>query len=402
MGLLTAVRRCRLQRPPRLQNVIYGAAYHGLAGADTTLPASSIPRYRIDVRSDTMTRPSQDMYKAMFEAPVGDDVFCEDPSVRELELHMCDITGKEAALFCSTATMANQLAAVCHLGKLESVVLDGRNHMMISETGGLGFHSRTLPNPIRVKEPLGQSVHVTVQDIEEHLIPPDVHYVSTSLVCVENTLHGSVLPWENLKNISKLCKDRGLKLHMDGARLWNASAKTGKSLQEYCDQVTSTSLCFSKGMGAPMGAILVGPRDFIDMARHYRKLFGGGMRQIGIMAAACKHAVNHHFPNDMHADHEKAALLGKAFDDRGIGLERPVETNMVWLNTKVANEPKIEDLSVLSDHFAKEGIAFAATDRETARLVMHRDISLDGVHDFVACLDRFLTSHSDTKNFAAK
>lgn len=238
-----------------------------------------------DLRSDTFTKPSAEMLSAMVASKVGDDVYGEDPTVLELERKIADMCGKPAALFCCSSTMSNQLAIRAHLSQPPSSLICHQNaHVFQYEAGGAAFHSQAHSIAIAPHA----SYNLTRKDIEPRLVLDSYlgHCPVTQLICLENTLAGVVMPLEDIKDIYALSQQHQIKVHMDGSRLWNASMASGISLAEYSESVDSLNLCLSKGMGCPVGAMLVGSQAFIDRARILRKLFGGGWRQAGVLAAA--------------------------------------------------------------------------------------------------------------------
>ena len=250
----------------------------------------------VDLRSDTITQPTPAMRQAMTEAIVGDDVFGDDPTVRALEEATADLLGKEAALFVPSGTMANQLAIRCHTQPGDEILLDGNAHIYWYEAGGSaalsGVICRVLP---------GKRGIFSGEDVRVALRPLDVHFPPTRLLCAENTHNrggGSIWPIEQLRQVCQIAQEAGLQTHLDGARLWNASIATGIAESEYTKGFDSVSVCFSKGLGAPIGSVLAGSQTFVARARRFRKQFGGGMRQVGIMAAGALYGLKHRTPGD--------------------------------------------------------------------------------------------------------
>ncbi|KAL2919147.1 Threonine aldolase [Polyrhizophydium stewartii] len=357
------------------------------------------PQAFADVRSDTVTRPSPDMLQAMIAAPVGDDVFGEDPTINELERTVARLAGKEAALFCASGTMSNQVAIRSHLTQPPySVLCDARAHVLNHEAGGIAFHCGAAVVAVPPREHTG---HLTAALVKRHLITStDIHTTPTRLVCLENTLNGSVMPIDDIRAISEFVRGKGIPIHLDGARLWNASAATGISIKDYCSHFDSVSLCFSKGgfntplcsqpgqcLGAPVGSVLVGSTEFIAKARHFRKLYGGAMRQAGILAAACLYALDHYFPT-LSEVHANARYFGDALVALGFGLDRPVETNMVWLDTA--------PLGLVADDVAKVLLkarirAFGGEDT-VMRIVLHHQVSREDLERAVAELTVYVAT----------
>jgi threonine aldolase len=281
----------------------------------------------IDLRSDTFTKPTPEMLQHMFDAQVGDDVFGEDPSVNELEKLCTTIFGMEAALYCPTGTMTNQIAIKCHTQPGDEIICEKLSHVYIYEGGGIAFNSGC-----QVKAIEGSRGMITDADVLENINPDDVHKARTSLVCLENTANrggGSCYDFEEIVKIKKVCTEHNLKLHLDGARLFNAMVAKKENPLQYGQVFDSISICLSKGLGTPIGSVLLSKADFIAKARRVRKVFGGGMRQAGYMAAAGVYALhnNVHRLKEDHTNAKKIAeeLLKKDF----VGKMMPVETNIV-------------------------------------------------------------------------
>ena len=288
----------------------------------------------VDLRSDTLTKPTKAMREYMFQADVGDDVFAEDPSINELQEKMMELTGKEAALYVPSGTMANQIAVNTHTSPGNEVICEERCHIYNYEAGAPGMLSGVQLHPIP-----GQYGIIDLEDIENAIRPADHHYAQTALICLENTHNrwgGTVYPIDEIKKISKFAASHSIKLHLDGARLWNASIASGISLKEYASYFDSVSLCFSKGLGAPVGSILVGDRDFINNAHYYRKVYGGGMRQAGILAAGAIYAINNQWER-MIDDHARARKLAEAFNaHEGFVVNlKTVQTNIVIIDVSL-------------------------------------------------------------------
>jgi len=287
----------------------------------------------IDLRSDTITQPTPAMRAAMADAEVGDDVFGDDPTVKRLEACVADMLGKEAALFAPSGTMANQLAVRAHTESGDEILIDGNAHIYYYEAGGpaalSGVSCRCL-NGVRGI--------FTAADVEAALRPPDQHYPPTKLVCLENTHNrggGTIWPLERIREVADIARRQGLAMHLDGARLWNASVATGIPERDYAAHFDSVSVCFSKGLGAPIGSVLCGSRDFIQRARRFRKMFGGGMRQVGILAAGALYALEHQ-RSRLAEDHANARALAQGLARLpGIELDpATIETNIVFFNVK--------------------------------------------------------------------
>lgn len=287
----------------------------------------------IDLRSDTVTKPTPAMRQAMAGAEVGDDVLGDDPSVKELERRTAEILGKEAAVFVPSGTMANQVAIRCHTQPGDEMLLDAESHIFYYEAGGpaalSGVSCRLLPGVRGV---------FSAVDVRAALRPSNVHFPPTRLLAVENTHNrggGTVWPLERIQEVCGGARDAGMQTHLDGARLWNASASTGIPEAQYAAPFDSVSVCFSKGLGAPVGSALAGNMDLVERARHFRKMFGGGMRQAGIVAAGACHALDHHRKR-LVEDHANAMRLAEGLRDvPGIRVNPDeVETNMVYFDVE--------------------------------------------------------------------
>ncbi len=326
----------------------------------------------IDLRSDTITMPTQEMRQAMAGAEVGDDVFGEDPTVNRLEQRTAEILGKEAALYVTSGTMANQLAIRAHTEPGDEILVEANAHIYYYEAGAPAALSGVLCKCLA-----GQRGIFSAREAQAALRPENVHFAPTRLVCLENTHNrggGSVWPLERIAEIASLARDTGLKMHLDGARIWNASAASGIEEKKYAEHFDSVSVCFSKGLGAPVGSALAGTRDFIRRARRFRKQFGGGMRQAGIIAAGALFALENHRPR-LAEDHRHARLLAETLSELP-GLEidpATVETNMVLF--RVTRVPANQLVQKLND----AGVRVLAAGPETIRAVTHLMISDDDI-----------------------
>ena len=282
----------------------------------------------IDLRSDTVTKPSTQMRQAMANAEVGDDVFGDDPTVNLLQEKVADMLGKETSLFVPSGTMANLIAILTHTNPGDEVIMEKESHTFNYELGGAAALAGVQINPL-----IGDRGILEKEQIEHAIRMPDVHIPQTKLVCLENTHNrgsGAIYPLEKIWLISELAKDKGLKMHLDGARLFNASVASGIEVSEYAKYFDSLMFCFSKGLGAPVGSILAGTKEFIEKAHRYRKMLGGGMRQIGILAAAALYALEHNIDR-LAEDHRHAKMLANALAKiKGFQINPDhVETNIV-------------------------------------------------------------------------
>ena len=284
----------------------------------------------VELRSDTFTLPTPPMLEAMQAAPLGDDVFGEDPTINVLETRTADFFGFEAGLFCPSGTMTNQLAIKTHTQPGQEVICESLSHVYIYEGGGIAFNSGC-----QVKAIPGHRGKVTAVQVEGAINPNDIHKAPTRLVSLENTANrggGACYEAAELEAIAKLARQHGLSMHLDGARLWNALVAKNEDPTHYARWFDSISVCYSKGMGAPVGSVLVGSTSFIQQARRYRKILGGGMRQAGVLAAAALYALDHHVPL-LNNDHMHAKQLAEAWTTvSGVTQVWPTETNILLVD----------------------------------------------------------------------
>lgn len=330
----------------------------------------------IDLRSDTFTKPSPAMLEAMFKAPVGDDVFGEDPSVNKLEAMTAEIFGMEAAIFCPSGTMTNQVAIKCHTQPGDEVICDKLSHVYIYEGGGISFNSAC-----QVKAVEGNFGRITAEQVAESINPDDIHKAKTSLVSLENTANrggGSCYNFAEFQNIKEVCLKNKLSLHLDGARLYNAIVAKGESPKQYGEIFDSISLCLSKGLGTPVGSVLMGKFDFIKKARRVRKIFGGAMRQAGYLAAAGIYALENNIDrlaeDHNHAKQVAAALAKKDFT----GTIFPVETNIVIFEI-------IKDYTApeFCERLKQENILCLPISATQVRLVTHLDVTAQMIQKLI-------------------
>ncbi len=330
----------------------------------------------IDLRSDTITKPTAGMREAICEAEVGDAVFGDDPTVLALQERVAAILGKEAALYMPSGTMTNQVAVRTHTEAGDEIMLDASAHIYYYEAGApaalSGVMCRLLP---------GKRGIFTADDVRSALRFGDVHFAPTRLICIENTHNrggGSIWPIEAIAGIAELARENNLKMHMDGARLWNASVATGITEAEYAQFFDSVSVCFSKGLGAPVGSALAGSAEFIDRARRFMKQFGGGMRQAGIVAAGALYALENH-RDRLAEDHDNAKILAEGLSDiRGIEVDvSTVETNIVIFRLEGVNPVEF----FLHAHEAGVYVLPAGADsvRAVTSLQVNRDDIIKGV-----------------------
>ncbi len=335
---------------------------------------------RIDLRSDTVTRPSPEMIAAMARAPVGDDVWGDDPTVNALEAATAQRAGKAAGLFFPSGTQSNLAALMAHCARGEEYIVGQKAHTYRMEGGGAAVLGSIQPQPID-NAPDGT---LPLERIAAEIKPDDSHYAVTRLLALENTIEGKILPPAYVAQAAALARGRGLSLHLDGARAWNAAVGGGVSVQAVCAPFDTVSLCFSKGLGAPVGSVLVGPSDLIARARRIRKMLGGGMRQAGVLAAGCLYALEHHVES-LAEDHEKALRLARSLAQIEQITVEGAATNMVF----VLVAP--QHVGLLGEVLAARGVLAAVGPR--TRMVLHRDVTSSDVDEVVAAFQAaFATS----------
>ncbi|KAI8813162.1 pyridoxal phosphate-dependent transferase [Cladochytrium replicatum] len=344
---------------------------------NSTAATNGTPRKIWDFRSDTVTVPTPAMREAMANAEVGDDVLDGDPLSIKLEERVAAMSGHEAGLFCASGTMTNQIGIRCHmLAPPHSIVIDGRAHVYVYEAGGIAYHTGASLIHATPKPGLH---HLTADVVEKALILDDnVHHAPTKLVCLENTMDGEIFPFDELKKISEMVRGHGLAIHLDGARLWNASVETGVPLKDYCQLFDSVSLCLSKGLGAPIGSVLVGSKAFIKKARHVRKFFGGGWRQAGMLAAAAHYVLDHHLPT-LKNDHVRAKRLAASLEQLGCRIAKRVDTNMVWVDIS----PTGIQTEMLMRSFEEHGVKNFGPSDGVMRVVIHHQVPDQAIDAFV-------------------
>ena len=343
----------------------------------------------VDLRSDTVTKPSPEMRQAIAEAEVGDDVLGDDPTVNHLQEHMAGLFGKEAALYVPSGSMANQVAirAVCEPG--DEIICDITTHSYNYEVGGPSALSGCSLWLLH-----GTRGVFTAADVEAAIRPLGEHFARSRMVIVENTNNrggGSVWPLENIQAIRELTKSRGLHLHLDGARLMNACVASGLKPTDYTQLVDSVSMCFSKGLGAPVGSIIAGKRDFIARTDRFRKMFGGGMRQAGILAAAALYAIENNVER-LAEDHANAKRFAKAIAELpGIKLDpATVQTNMVLF----ALEPSLGPAAQFAQRLDERGIRMFDTAPTKVRAVTHMDVTREQIDQAIAVFRESCTAGS--------
>jgi len=334
----------------------------------------------IDLRSDTFTKPSPAMLEAMFTAKVGDDVFSEDPTVNELESIAANMFQMEEALFCPSGTMTNQIAIKCHTQPGQEVICEKLSHVYIYEGGGIAFNSNC-----QVKTIEGDQGRIKAHDIKAAINPDDIHKASTGLVSLENTANrggGSCYDFKEILKIKECCLEHKLPLHLDGARLWNAMVAKGENAKQYGEVFDSISICLSKGLGTPVGSLLLGKKDFIKKARRIRKVFGGGMRQAGYLAAAGIYALENNIQrleqDHRHTQQIVAALSKKDFVESIL----PVETNILIFELKGRFTAKSFEMEL-----AKSGIYTIAISPTQIRMVTHLDVTETMISQLISTIE---------------
>jgi len=333
----------------------------------------------VDLRSDTVTRPTAAMRRAIAEAVVGDDVYGDDPTVQELERRVAALAGMEAALYVPSGAMGNQLAVNAHTTRGEEVLLEAWSHIYVNEQGGVAALSGCLAHPLAGERGILEpgAVAAAVRD------PSDDHVARVALLCLENTHNrhgGTILPLERLSALAATAHGRGLAVHLDGARLWNASVASGIPIREWAAHVDSLMMCFSKGLGAPIGSILTGRADVIRKARRVRKQWGGGMRQVGILAAACLYALDHHVDR-LADDHRRARRLAAGLRAvPGVSLAEP-ETNIVMIEL---GDPALERDALLRRLHARGVWMGPSGPPRRIRAITHLDVDDAGIERAIA------------------
>ncbi|NOT33399.1 MAG: aminotransferase class I/II-fold pyridoxal phosphate-dependent enzyme [Candidatus Eisenbacteria bacterium] len=331
----------------------------------------------VDLRSDTVTRPTPAMRRAMAEAVVGDDVFGDDPTVQALERRVAELSGKEAAVYVPSGTMGNQLAIATAAGPGDAAVMERESHIFLYEQGGLAANSGVLAHTVA-----GARGALAVADLTAALRGEDEHVARVRLVCVENTHNragGVVVPLAELRSLSEVARSRGLGVHLDGARLWNASVASGIPIREWAAIADTVMMCFSKGLGAPIGSILIGPAERMLAARRVRKRWGGAMRQVGILAAACLHALDHHVER-LADDHRRARSLAAGFRETpGVRVPEP-DTNIVIVELE---HPALDPTTVL-EGLAERGVWMVPFGTRRLRAIAHLDVDDAGVEQAIA------------------
>ena len=338
-----------------------------------------------DFRSDTVTRPTEKMRRAMAEAELGDDVLGDDPTVQRLESLAAEITGNEAALFVPSGTMGNSISVKVWTRELEEVIVEERSHIYNMESTHMTFIARVTPRPL----PSHRGA-MDPEEVEKNIKEPSVHLPRTSLICVENTHNnwsGAVVPMENLRAMRKIADNHNIKIHFDGARIFNAIHASGIPVKEYAAIGDSLMFCLSKGLSAPVGSLLTGPKDFIDYARRVRKALGGGMRQVGVLAAPGIVALTEMIDR-LKEDHERAKMLALAIAEMpGIKLNPDhIQTNIIIFGF---DHPKLSIPEFLTELKKRDILALAT--RGGIRFITHKDIGDKDIKKAISVIQKLLS-----------
>ncbi len=337
----------------------------------------------IDLRSDTITRPTGEMRRAMYEAEVGDDVYGEDPTVNRLEEESAKMMGKEAAMYVSSGTMGNQVAILTHTSPGTEVIMEANAHIYYYEAAAASAFAGIQPRPLA-----GNKGVIPPELVAGAIRADDVHLPPTSLVCLENTHNrggGKIVPLENMQAIYKLACEHNIPVHLDGARIFNASVASGIPVQDYTACTTSVQFCFSKGLGAPVGSIIAGPSGFIDEARRWRKRLGGGMRQAGVIASACLVALTS-MVERLADDHANARLLAEGLTGlNGLDFDpQEVDTNIVII------KPKKMLPGQFNEELKKRDILASVMEPDMIRLTTSREVNREDIEKTVIAIKEIL------------
>jgi threonine aldolase len=337
----------------------------------------------VDLRSDTFTKPSPAMREVIARAEVGDDVFGEDPTVNLLQENVASILGKEAGLFVASGTMGNQVAINALTQPGDEVILESHAHIFYYEAG-----APALLSGVQLHRLPGRQGVITAKQVEEAIRPDNAHFPPTRLICLENTHNragGTIYPLEEIRRIRNVASAHGIMMHLDGARLWNASVAAGIPLKEYARYFDSVSVCFSKGLGAPVGSLIVGSEDFITRAHRYRKIYGGGMRQAGILAAAALYAIENNIERlaEDHRNARKLAETAASLPGFSVDLDS-VQTNIVIMEVDGTKYTAQQIVEVLK----QQGILILAIGPAKLRAVTHLDVSEEGIDRAVQVFEK--------------
>ncbi|WP_425392867.1 threonine aldolase family protein [Ekhidna sp.] len=333
----------------------------------------------IDLRSDTITKPTKEMLEAMMSAEVGDDVFGDDPTVNTLQKKIAEMFGVEDAIYCPSGTMTNQIAMRIHTRPQDEVICHKYSHVYLYEGGGMMSNSMVSPKLLD-----GDRGRITAEQVADSINPDDIHFPKSKLVVLENTMNkggGAIYDIAEIEKIKKVCDENDLKLHLDGARFFNAIVKTDEDPKAYGKLFDTISICFSKGLGAPVGSVLLGTSEQIKEGRRVRKVFGGGMRQAGYLAGACIYALDHHVDR-LGEDHQRAQKIGEILSELPFIEEvMPVDTNIVIGRLIDGKSEKW-----LLDELEKQGILAVGFGKGLVRFVTHLDFDDEDLDHFTSSI----------------
>ena len=334
----------------------------------------------IDLRSDTVTKPTAEMLEAMMSAEVGDDVFDADPTVNAFQDKVAGLFGMEAALYCPSGTMTNQIALRVLTQPQDEVICHKHSHIFLYEGGGLAYNSMLSPKLLE-----GERGRIAAEQVEAAINQDDIHFPKSSLVGLENTMNkggGSYYDLKEIRKIKEVCDNHGLKLHLDGARLFNAMVASGQDSKDFGKLFDTISVCFSKGLGAPVGSVLLGEESTIKQAKRVRKVFGGGMRQAGYLAAACDYAIDHHVDR-LAEDHKRARVIGEESAKLSfVKSVYPVDTNIVILELEGKSE------KWMLEELAKHDVMAVPFGKNLVRFVTHIDFDDSQLDQFCDILKK--------------
>lgn len=336
----------------------------------------------IDLRSDTITKPTEEMRKAMYEAEVGDDVYGEDPTVKKLEETAAEILGKEAALFVTSGTQGNQIAVLTHCRPGNEIILESESHIFYYESGAVaalaGVQTRTVQGIRGAMNPA---------DVQAALRGEDQHFPESGLICLENTHNragGAVLPVKNMKDIFGVAQQYNIPVHVDGARLFNAAVAANVQVSEFAQYSTTVQICLSKGLGAPVGSILAGSKEFIGKARKWRKRLGGGLRQVGVIAAPGLIALTK-MRERLHEDHEHAQILANGIREiNGVSVKNQVDTNIVVADVSELGKTSEEFVDALK----QEGVLAVTFGPTLVRFTTHYDVTREDINRAIKLIEK--------------
>ncbi|TLS38261.1 low-specificity L-threonine aldolase [Pseudalkalibacillus caeni] len=336
----------------------------------------------IDLRSDTVTKPTEEMRKAMYEAEVGDDVYGEDPTVNKLEKRAAQMLGKEDALFVTSGTQGNQIAVLTHCQPGNEIILEEESHVFYYEGAGISALAGVQPRTVK-----GKRGNMTVEAIKAAIRPVDIHMPKTGLIILENTHNragGAVYPLEDMKNIYQLAQEKGIPVHIDGARLFNAAVASDVALSEYGRYSDTIQVCLSKGLGAPVGSVIAGSKEFIEEARRWRKMLGGGLRQVGVLAAPGLVALDNMIDRLSH-DHKKARVLAEGISTiKGLSVKNNVETNIVVVDISESGK----NVGQWTEKLKENGVLAVAFGENLLRFVTHYDVSEEEIQRALSVLNK--------------